>query len=80
MDTRRLATAAAGGAVLVGTLTGALRQALIFYEMFYSMPKEKYGVLTPLRWQDMTALVVFSLFIAGLGYLSYRLLRYAIQS
>jgi hypothetical protein len=48
-----------------------------FYLDHYVFPLEKYGVLSPLRWQDLTFLIVFWILILGLFYVSYRLVRYA---
>ncbi|MFZ0415128.1 MAG: hypothetical protein WA766_07120 [Candidatus Acidiferrales bacterium] len=79
MESRRLASAVTGFALLLGAVAEAVRQGVAFYQMFYLIPKQKYGVPTPLRWQDITVFVIFWLFIAGLGYLSYRLLRYAFR-
>jgi hypothetical protein len=79
METRRLASAITGGALLLGAVAGAVRQGVISYQMFYLIPKQKYGVLTPLRWQDITVLVAFLVLAVALFYLSYRLLRYGLQ-
>lgn len=80
MEARRLVSAVTGGALLLATVAEAAHQGVAFYQMFYLIPKQKYGVLTALRWQDIAVLVVFWLFITGLAYLSYRLLRYAFQA
>jgi hypothetical protein len=40
---------------------------------------EKYGVLTPLRWQDKIFWAAFWLIVIGLFYASYRLLKYALH-
>jgi hypothetical protein len=40
---------------------------------------EKYGILTPLRWQDVIFIVAFWCVTIALFYFSYRLLRYAIH-
>jgi len=40
---------------------------------------EKYGVRTPLRWQDIAFLAVFWRIAVGLAYVSYRLLKYAFR-
>jgi hypothetical protein len=79
MRTRRLISALVGGLLLLGTLVEAYFQSFGFYQEHYIWPKEKYGVITPLRWQDSMFLVVFWLVATGLFYLAYRLLKYALR-
>jgi len=79
MRTRRLISALVGGLLLLGTLAEAYFQGFELYNQYYLMPKEKYGVLTPLRWQDVVFLVGFCLINVGLFYLSCRLLKYALR-
>lgn len=79
MRTRRLISALVGGLLLLGTLVEGYFQSFGFYQEHYVWAKEKYGVLTPLRWQDIVFLVVFWLIAIALFYLSYRLLRYAFR-
>jgi hypothetical protein len=50
-----------------------------FYEDHYKFPLEKYGVLSPLRWQDITFLAGFWIVIVALFWVSYRLVRYALS-
>ena len=76
---RRFMPALAGSLLLVGTLLEAYFQSFGFYEEHYVWPKEKCGVLTPLRWQDVAFLVVFWPVASGLFYMSYRLLKYAFR-
>jgi hypothetical protein len=76
---RRFMPALAGSLLLVGTLVEAYFQSFGFYKEHYVWPMEKYGVLTPLRWQDVAFLVVFWPVALTLFYLSYRLLRYALR-
>lgn len=76
---RRFTSALAGVFLLLGTLVEAYFQSFDFYKEHYLWPREKYGVLTPLRWQDIVFLVVFWLVAIGLFYLSYRLLKYALR-
>jgi len=66
-----------GGPLLVATLVEAYFQSFGFYREHYVIPKEKYGVLTPFRWQDLAVLVVFWLVASLCLYASYRLLKYA---
>jgi len=79
MQTRRFISALVGGLLLVATLVEGYFQSFGFYREHYVWPKEKYGVLTPLRWPDMVFLVAFWVVAVGLLYLSYRLLRYALR-
>jgi len=79
MRTRRVTSALVGGLLLLGTLIEAYFQSFGFYQEHYVWPKEKYGVLTPLRWQDIVFLIAFWLVAIGLFYLSYRLLKYALR-
>lgn len=79
MPTRRLISALIGGLLLLGTLVEGYFQSFGFYREHYVWPKEKYGVLTALRWQDIFFLAVFWLIAIALLYLSYRLLRYAFR-
>ena len=76
---RRLIPALVGSLLLMGTLAEAYFQSFGFYKEHYVWPKEKYGVLTPLRWQDVAFLAVFWPLALALFYLSYRLLRYAFR-
>jgi len=68
-----------GSILLVGALVVACRGSLGFYEEYYFIPKEKYGILTPLRWQDVLFLVSFYLLMIVLFYVSYRLLKHAFR-
>lgn len=79
MRTRRLTSAVAGVLLLLGTLVEGYWQSFGFYKEHYAWPKEKYGVLTPLRWQDIVFLVAFWLTAIALFYASYRLLKYAVR-
>jgi hypothetical protein len=72
---RRLIPGLAGSLLLLGTLIEAYFQSFGFYREHYVWPMQKYGVLTPLRWQDVAFLVAFWLVAIGLLYLSYRLLK-----
>jgi hypothetical protein len=74
----RWVSAAASVVILVPTLVEAYFQSIGFYEEHYVWPKEKFGVLTPPRWQDVAFLAVFWPLAIGLGYLAYRLLNYAL--
>jgi hypothetical protein len=79
MGTRRVISALSGGLILLVTLVESYFQSFGFYQEHYVWPMEKYGILTPLRWQDRVFLVVFWIAAAALFYLSYRLLKYAIH-
>ena len=69
----------AGGPVLAGVRFQACRQSFSFYQEHYVWRVEKYGVLTPLRWQDIVIPVAFWLVAIGLLYLSHRLLKNALR-
>lgn len=79
MQTRHITSAIIGGVLLVCTLAELLWGSFNFYLNFYAVPKEKYGVLDPLRWQDIVFLIAFYLVMGGLSYISYRLLKYSFQ-
>ena len=63
--------------LLMATLYEAYLQSFGFYAEHYTMPVEKYGVRTALRWQDIVLLVVVWPILLVLFYVSYRLLKYA---
>ena len=73
----RFISALAALLLLSGTLVESYFQSFGFYQEHYLWPKEKYGVVIPLRWQDILFLVVFWPVAIALFYLSYRLLKYA---
>lgn len=75
----RLAAALGGVLLLLVTTFEAYLQSFGFYNEHYVIPKEKYGVLTPLRWQDIAFLAIFWPIAVAAFYFSYRLLRYAIR-
>ena len=77
---RRLISALVGTSLLLVTLVEAYFQSFGFYEEHYIIPRAKYGVLTPLRWQDIAFLLVFWPMAITLFYASYRLLRYALRT
>jgi hypothetical protein len=76
---RRFISGLVGGVLLLGTLVEAYFQSFGFYQEHYVWPMQKYGVPTPLRWQDMVFLVVFWLIAIALLHASYRLLKYAFR-
>jgi len=57
----------------------AYLQSFGFYLGHYVIPELKYGVPTPLRWQDIAWLALFWPVAIVLSYVSYRLLKYAFQ-
>jgi hypothetical protein len=75
----RFMAALAGGPLLLVTLVETYFQSFGFYKEHYLIPMEKYGVLTPLRWQDIVFLIVFWLLAIAVLYVSYRLLKYAFR-
>jgi hypothetical protein len=72
-------SALVGGVLFLGTLVEGYFQSVVFYRENFVWPKEKYGVLTPLRWQDIASLAAFWPVAIALIYVSYRLMRYAFQ-
>ena len=79
MRVRRYAAALAGFLILLGTLIETFRGSWGIYENYYRLPKEKYGVLSPLRWQDVVFIASFYVVLLALGYLSFRLLKYSLR-
>jgi hypothetical protein len=77
---RRIASALVGGVLLLGTGFTTWRQIFWFYREHYVWPMEKYGVLTPLRWQDFVFLAAFLVLAIALAYASYRLIKYAART
>jgi hypothetical protein len=77
--TRRLISAILGGLLFSGTAIECYFGTSEFYLEHYTWPKQKYGVLTPLRWQDTLFIVVFWCSAVMLFYLSYRLLKFAFR-
>jgi hypothetical protein len=76
---REYAAASTGSLILLGTLVEAFRGSWGLYENYYRLPKEKYGVLSPLRWQDVVFIASFYVALFLLGYLSFRLLKYSFR-
>ncbi len=76
---RRLISGLLGGLVFLITLFEGYFQSFGFYQEHYVWPREKYGVVTPLRWQDIAFLAVFWFVAIMLFYGSFRLLRYAFR-
>jgi NADH:ubiquinone oxidoreductase subunit 5 (subunit L)/multisubunit Na+/H+ antiporter MnhA subunit len=79
MATRRILAGLVGVPILLCTLVEAYFQSFGFYREHFSWPIEKYGALTPLRWQDIVFLVVFWIAAIASFYLSFRLLRFAFR-
>ena len=75
----RYIAALIGGPLLLVTLVEAYFQSFGFYKEHYLIPMEKYGVLMPVRWQDIVFLIVFWLLAIVLLYASYRLLKFAFR-
>jgi hypothetical protein len=76
---KRAIAGLAGVPVLLVTLTEAYFQSFGFYAEHYTFQMEKFGVRSPLRWQDIMFLAVFWPTAIALIYVSYRLLKYAFQ-
>ncbi len=77
---RRVISALAGGVLLLGTAIATWRQIIWFYQEHYVWPMEKWGVLTPLRWQDIVFNVGFLALAIALVYVSYRLIKFAART
>jgi hypothetical protein len=76
---RRATAGLVGIPLLLVTLTEAYFQSFGFYAEHYTFPMEKFGVRTPLRWQDIMFLAVFWPTAVALICVSYRLLKYAFR-
>jgi hypothetical protein len=76
---RRAIAGLVGIPLLLVTLTEAYFQSFGFYAEHYTFPMEKFGVRTPLRWQDIAFLAVFWPTAVALIYVSYRLLKCAFR-
>ena len=76
---RRTLMTVLGIGLLVVTFTEAYFQSFGFYKEHYIWPKEKFGVLSALRWQDVVFLGVFWPLAGALCFVSYRLLRSAFK-
>jgi hypothetical protein len=68
-----------GSLILLGTLVEAYLGSFGFHQDHYLFPIEKYGVLTPLRWQDTVFFGAFWALVLLLLYLSYFLLKRAFR-
>jgi hypothetical protein len=64
-----------GVPLFLASLYEAFLQSFGFYAEHWTVPIEKYGVRTALRWQDVVFLVVVWAILIGLFYVSYRLLK-----
>lgn len=76
---RRLMSALVGGPLLLAVLVEAYIQSFGFYEEHYIIPMVKFGVVTPLRTQDIIFLAAFWPTAVALFYASYRLLKYGLS-
>jgi len=50
-----------------------------FYVEYWWMPLDKYGVRTPLRWQDSLFIAAVWLVLLVLFYVAYRLLKFTFR-
>lgn len=75
----RFAAGLVGGTLLLETLFTAYSSGRSMYYDYYFYPMVKDGYVMPLRWQDITFLVVYWFGAITLLYLSYRLLKYALR-
>ena len=76
---KRVAAALLGVPLFLATLLGACFQSFNFYVEFWWMPFDKYGVRTPLRWQDVVFIAAVWSVLLVLFYVSYRLLKFAFR-
>lgn len=74
---KRVSAALLGVPLFLATLWGAYSLNLNFYVDFWWMPLDKYGVRTPLRWQDIAFIAAVWFVLLMLFYVSYRLLKFA---
>lgn len=72
---KRIITGLLGVPLLLVSVYEAYLQSFGFYAEHWTMPIEKYGARTALRWQDVAFLVVVWPILIGLFYVSYRLLK-----
>lgn len=73
---KRAIAGLAGVPLLLATLYEAYFQSFGFYAEHWTIPIEKYGVRTALRWQDIVFLVVIWTILLTLFYVSYHLLKH----
>ena len=76
---QRIITGLVGVPLFLVLLFEAYVQSFGFYAEHWTMPIQKYGVGTALRWQDVAFLVVAWPILIGLFYVSYRLLKCAFR-
>ena len=74
---KRFAAALLGVPLFLATAWGAYSLSFNFYVEYWWMPLDKYGVLTPLRWQDVVFIAAVWSVLLALFYVSYRLLKFA---
>jgi hypothetical protein len=76
---KRVAAALLGVPFFLTTLWAAYSMTFNFYVEYWWMPLDKYGVRTPLRWQDMVFIAAVWSVLLVLFYVSYRLLKFAFR-
>jgi hypothetical protein len=76
---KRVAAALLGVPLLLVFLYEGYFQSFGFYAEHWTIPIEKYGVRTDMRWQDIVFLVVIWPILLTLFYGSYRLFKYAFR-
>jgi len=74
---KRVTAALLGVPLSLATLWGAYSLSFNFYVEYLWMPLDKYGVRTPLRWQDIVFMAAVWSVLLALFYVSYRLLKFA---
>jgi hypothetical protein len=74
---KRVVAAFLGVPLFVAAVWAAYSASFNFYLEHWSMPLEKYGVRTPLRWQDVVFIATVWAISIIVFYGSYRLLKFA---
>jgi len=77
---KRITAALLGVPLLLVVFYEAYFQSFVFYAEHWTIPIEKFGVRTALRWQDILFLVIGWPILLTLFYVSYRLLKYACRA
>jgi hypothetical protein len=76
---KRATAALLGVPLFLATVWVACRLTFNFYIEYWWMPLDKYGVRTPLRWQDVVFITAVWCVLLIQFYVSYRLLKFAFR-
>src|SRR6266481_4707496 len=74
---KRVTAALLGVPLSLATLWGAYSLSFNFYVEYLWMPLDKYGVRTPLHWQEIVVMAAVWSVLLALFYVFYRLLKFA---